>query len=315
VRLGRQIDYSLPEIVTYDGLDVESVAAGPSSIAVGAYGGALARIYTPAESGNTVFGAFVEGRPWSDCHARLDWMHLEDDTLLGEHRDDLVALTAGQGFGPEWRIDESYTRLENESRDATVRATYTSMESDFTVQASWYRLFQPQSDLPLEIDPFSAILLEQSPYTEGRFTASKSSGRVHLEAGADVRRVSSSEDVAQFNRDYERWYATTTLSDVLPAGIELALTGEVWNSDTDDTSTWGLDLTRKMGAKLSASVGTYYSLYKYDLFLVTEHDDVRTYYLRLHYKSKGPWSWDLRYEHEDSLDQFDTLRWGITWSF
>ena len=232
------------------------------------------------------------------------------------HKDDLVALTANQGVGAEWRLDESYSRLENDSRDASVRATYASLESDLLVQASWYRLFQAQSDLPLEVDPFSAILLEQSPYTEGRFVASKSFGPVvHVEAGADVRRVSSSEDVAEFNRDYERWYATTTLTDVLPAGIELAVTGEVWDSDGDDYSTWGLDLTRKMSEKLSASVGTYYSLYKYDYFLVSEHDDVRTYYLRLRYRSKGPWSWDLRYEHEDSLDQYDTLRVGVTWSF
>ena len=86
VRIGRQIDYALPEIITYDGIDVQSVENGPNAIAFGAYGGALARIYTPQESGNTVFGAFVEGRPWADSHVRLDWMHLEDDTMFGRTR-------------------------------------------------------------------------------------------------------------------------------------------------------------------------------------------------------------------------------------
>src|SRR5262249_54462738 len=144
--------------------------------ALGAYGGALSRVYTSAESGNDVYGAFVEAKPWEGGRARLDWMHLEDETQLGRHKDDLAALALGQSFGPSWRFDGSYSRLESENRDVSLRATYADLESDLVVQASWYRLLEAQNDLALEIDPYSTVLLEQSPYTEARLVASKSFG-------------------------------------------------------------------------------------------------------------------------------------------
>jgi hypothetical protein len=76
-----------------------------------------------------------------------------------------------------------------------------------------------------------------------------------------------------------------------------------------------LDLKRDFGEKVVASIGSYYSLYKYDLYLVEERDDVRTYYLRLRYKGGPSWSCDLRYEYEDSFDDYSTLRMGATWLF
>ena len=122
-------------------------------------------------------------------------------------------------------------------------------------------------------------------------------------------------DVAEFNRDFERWYATTTFEDLLPAKIALGLTGEVWDAESDEVRTWGVDLSRKMSARLRASVGSYYSLYKYDLFLLRERNDVRTYYFKLRFKGGSAWSWDASYEHEVSLDDYDTLRLGVTWHF
>jgi hypothetical protein len=316
VRLGRQSTFDLPAMVTFDGLDVESEELGPGRIRLGAYGGGLARVYSSSAAGNAVVGAFAEAVPWEGGTTRLDYMHLEDDTFLGQHNDDLAQLSLGQGFGPEWRVDGTWSRLENENRDASVRATYTELEGDFTVQAYWYRLFQAQNDLALEIDPFTDVLLEQSPYTEVRLVASKSfDEHFLLEAGADVRRVSSPEDVAEFNRDFERWYATTTFLDLLPSKIALSLTGEIWDAGSDQTSSWGVDLSREMSQKLKLSLGSYYSLYKYDLFLVSERDDVRTYYVRLRFKGGAAWAWDLRYEHEDSFDDYDSVRAGMTWSF
>ena len=49
-------------------------------------------------------------------------------------------------------------------------------------------------------------------------------------------------------------------------------------------------LSREMSEKLKLSFGSYYSLYKYDLFLVSERDDVRTYYLRLRWKGGPAWT-------------------------
>jgi hypothetical protein len=316
LRFGRQIEYRTPETVTFDGAQVQSRELGPHRVSLGLYGGIPARIYSSSAPGDVVYGTFVEARPWAGGHARFDWMHLEDDELLGEQQDDLLALELGQGFGQSWKVDGSYSRLEGRDRDVSARATYTDAEAGFDVQLAWFQLLETQNQLAVEFDPFTSVLLEQFPYYQARLLASKNfSGTVRLQAGFDVREVSDEEDVGTFNRDFTREFATVTLCDVLPARITLSLTGEVWNSDTDDIQSWGADLSREIGAKARISLGSYYSLYKTDLFAVEEREDVRTFFLRLRTRNETGWSWDLRYELEDSSDHYSTLRLGATWRF
>ena len=75
-------------------------------------------------------------------------------------------------------------------------------------------------------------------------------------------------------------------------------------------------MSRPFGSGVDASLGSYYSLFKYDLFSIEERDDVRTYYLALRWKRSSASAFDLRYEYEDSeFGDFQTLRLGARWSF
>ena len=146
--------------------------------------------------------------------------------------------------------------------------------------------------------------------------ASKGFGATfRLQAGFDVREVADEDDVGEFNHDFTREWLTASLTDVLPGRIALSLTGEVWNSDTDDIQTWGADLSRDLGSKARLALGSYYSLYKTDLQAVEEREDVRTYYVRLRTRNETGWSWDVRYEFEDSTAHYSTLKLGATWRF
>ena len=131
----------------------------------------------------------------------------------------------------------------------------------------------------------------------------------------DLRRVLDADDIGQFNRDFERYYSTLTFSGPTQK-VNLSVTGELWDSPDSKIRTIGADLSRELDERWEGPLGTYYSLFKYQLYLNEERDDVRTYYLRLRFKRTEATTFDLRYELEDDeLDRFHVLRLGMTWRF
>ena len=148
--------------------------------------------------------------------------------------------------------------------------------------------------------------------------ASKGFGdKFGLQGGFDYRQVTDDGDVGVFNRDFEHGFLTATLTNTLPAQLELSVTGDLWYSTGDDITTWGLDLARKFGERWGASIGSYFSLFKYDVSQNTEQNDVRTYYAGVRWRQSASAAWDLRYEYEDDpgFGYFQTLRVGAVWQF
>jgi hypothetical protein len=317
LRVGRQSIVETPEIAYFDGARAETVDLGEARIRVGAFGGVPVKLYTSSTAGDSMFGTFAQARPWTGGRLRADWMHVEDEGSFGPRQDDLLGIGASQNFGSNLRIEAQHTRLESESRDLRLRASYAAKDSDLVLQASWYRLMQTQKDFTVPFDPFYSTLYDLFPYAQVGFLASKSLGKhVDLQTGADLRRVSNDDDIGEFNRDFNRFFATTGIRGVLPAALDLSLTGEIWDSQESDFSTYGADLARAFGAAVDASIGTYYSLYKYDLFQNREIDDVRTWYLKVEWKRAASTTFDFRYEYEDdSSDEYHSLRLGMTWRF
>jgi hypothetical protein len=168
LRIGRQSDYRTPVIVDYDGVLARSDEIGSERVAIGAYGGKPVHLYRATDSDDYVVGTFVEARPWTNATARFDYMHLDDEALLGQHHDDLLELALNQSLFERVRVDGSYSMLEGEDRDVSLRGTYGDPENDVIVQASWYRLLRTQNEQALDLDPFTSVLLEQFPYSEYR---------------------------------------------------------------------------------------------------------------------------------------------------
>jgi hypothetical protein len=107
---------------------------------------------------------------------------------------------------------------------------------------------------------------------------------------------------------------------VLPAlfssGFDLSVFDDLWYGDGRDITSWGLDLSYDTKEQWKFAAGSYYSLYKYDLFLNTERDDVRTYYGRATWKCSKKLSLELCYDYEDDgLDTYNALRGGAVWRF
>ena len=317
LRVGRQSDPRLPEVLRLDGVAYVTRPMGKNAIEVGGYAGIPVHLYESSSEGDRSYGTFVEGRPWSGGRARFDWMHLEDERALGENRDDLLSLALWQALAEHWRLEGEYSHLEGDPRDLRLRAFYDDMESETIVRLGYFELLETQTANATEIDPFFEQLLEYFPYRQTTLNVSQNFGEhTVVDAGFDLRRVSDSGDVGEFNRDWERYYVTTTLNDLPAQHLALSLTADRWDDDDRDTSSFGADLSYDADERWRGALGTYYSLYKYQLLEFDEREDVRTYYARASYELSARLELELLYEFEDDdLDTYNTLRLGARWQF
>lgn len=316
-RLGRQIDYLTPVFAYFDGARISSRAATRYKLSGGLYGGVPVRLYESSTSGDQLAGAWGEARPWQDARVRLDWMHVEDEDRFAAHQDDLYGVSYWQRFGERLRFDATYTRIEDVDRDLRARASWNDPSRDLTLQASVYRLIDTQTDFANEFDPFTSSLQNYFPYYQYRLQGSKGLGETwRVDGGMDLRRLDDEGDEGAFNHDYDRGWIALALLDAWPPGTVVTVTGDVWSSDGRDVESWGLDLSRKLESGYQLAAGTSYALYRYDLFLDSERDDVRFWYLKLKKELSKAWSFECAYDYEDdSDDDFHVLTLGATWRF
>jgi hypothetical protein len=308
--------YDTPVVVWVAGGWAETEDLTELKIRVGAYGGLPVHFYESSPEGDLIAGGYAQVRPWEGGRVRADYMYVDDEYYFGEHQNELIGVGAWQDLFDRVQLHALYTWLEQESRDVLVRATYREPDIDLLVQASWYRLFQTQEQYAIEFDPFYNSTLEYDPYDQFRGLVSKGFGdHFVVDGGADARRLRNSRDEGPYNHEYERYFVTPSMKDLPWKGLSVSVTGEFWNSD-DDIWSWGADVTQKLNDQLKGSVGTYYSLYKYDYYANEERDDVRTLYLRLRYRLATGVRVDGGYEYEHSdLDTIHTMRLGLIWEF
>ncbi len=319
LRLGRQPLYETPVTLYFDGVRCESSALEMPGSRVGAYGGIPVHPYESSSDGDFVAGLFGQWDVWKQALLRLDWMHLTDENRLGDHQNDLLGVELQQAIRGKERdtlFQAKWTGLDGSGRDLRLSTNFFDSERGFSFDASYYELVTKQNDLAVPLDPFTSALFELFPYHQVTLLASKTWKRLVLQGGADVRRVDDPEDVGQFNRDFVRGHVTATTDALLPWDLALSLTGETWESDGNDFESWGIDLSREVGKHIDASVGSYYSPFKYDLFANEERDHVRTWYFDVRYDSTPSTRLSLDYELEQNdLDDFHLVKVGCTWRF
>jgi hypothetical protein len=316
LRIGRQFEVDTPEIVHYDGLSFATHPSGDKEFTAGVYGGVPVRLYADRSERRALFGVYAEERPWEGGRARIDWMHLEDDTLP-DPGNGIIGLGLWQRFDGGWSGEAQYTRLEDQDRDLRLRAQWTSPKSGFSASVNWYEQFQTLNQLPQDMDPYTQILLELFPYQQfGAAISTELSSKLQLDLAADARRVSDSGDLGEFNRDWERYRATLVFLGLFAPQLDLSLFGDLWDGDNRDTEAWGFDLAYDTRQEWKFGAGSYYSLYKYDMFQNSERDDVRTWYARATWKVGAKLTLELVYDYEDdSLQQYNALRGGALWRF
>ena len=317
-RIGRMVIYNTPLTTYIDGVQVETAPVGPTQVVLGAYGGLSVHQFESWPSDEWMGGVYTHFRPWEDGQMRIDWMHLNDnDKRFGDGENDLVSAEVVHRVNENLRLEGDFSLLEGDSNDLRLKGFWVLPEEEVTVRFSYYSLLRAHEDLAYELNPYFNFLSTYFPYDESQLVISKTfSEALELYGGLNVRRVDDDSDIGRFNRDYDRYYLTATFPDLLPMNTALSLTGEVWDSPDNDIQTWGLDLTSRMEKGKKLSVGSYYSLYKYEFDVEAERVDVRTLYAEFKKPVSDSTNIMARYEYEnEEIDSFHTLRLGVTWRF
>ncbi|HUT53668.1 MAG TPA: hypothetical protein VM658_09770 [bacterium] len=320
VRLGRQLIYDAPVVLYLDGARAETAENKDlMGLKFGAYGGLPVHLYEPDPEGNAMYGALAQLRPWPGAKVRLDWTHADNKYLYGAENDDFYGLGWWQTVNERCRFNVNYTRLEDKDRDLRAGAVYYNPAKDVLIQVRYYELLEPQKIYAIDFDPFYAPLGEYAPYWQVSALIYKGLGdKYGVEAGVDGRKLKEANDESKFNHEFLHYYVTLLLNNAAREGWQASVTGEVWDSYTNEdlVQTYGADLTYKSPKKMKFSVGTDYSLYKFDFYLDTEQEQVRTYYARLRYSLTDNFKADLQYRYEDGeFDDFNWLEIGATYEF
>jgi len=316
LQIGRQSNPRLPEVLRLDGLSYTSAPLGARALELGLYAGIPVHLYESSSDGDQAFGTFLEGRPWKGGQARLDYMHLEDEQLLGKENNDLLSLWLWQRLARSWQVEGELDHLEGDPRNARLRLLYEDPETETIARLAYHELLTEQTVRVDELDPFTEQLLEYFPFRQATLDLSRGFGR-HLlaEVGWDARRMSDEDDVGEFNREWERYRAAVTWRDAGLEGLDLTLDGDRWNDDGRDVSAFGADVSLTRDA-WRGGLGTYYALYKYDFLELDENEDVRTYYVNGSRQLSERLRLDGSYEFEDDdLETYHTLRLGVRWQF
>jgi hypothetical protein len=316
LRVGRQPLDETPEALTIDGLRVESRERGESALRLGAYGGKPTHFFESSSRGDLVVGTYAEARPWKGGLARLDWMHLEDDLVLGNERDDLVALSARHAEG-RLRVDGGVSLLDGDGRDLRSRASWTDIGQGLLVRLAYYRLLETQGSLVTSLDPFTEALLEYEPFHRIGLDVAKTLGPVtRVELGSELRRLVHAADEGPFNREYERYRLRLARDEILGRPWHAGAGVEHWSGEPSSTTTWSADLGREWDERWSLDLSSTYALWDLDLVSLDERRDVRTYGLELRHELTERVRLELLYEYEDDdLDHYHVLRGGLRWSF
>ncbi|MBK8099018.1 MAG: hypothetical protein IPK26_18075 [Planctomycetes bacterium] len=317
LRVGRQPLDETPAPVTFDGIRVDSARLGPMRAWLGGYAGVPVHHFESSASGDDVFGFAGGLQPWRDARLRLDWQRLDDRLLAGDERDDLLGLSWWQRLAGDIGLRGQHTWRNGKPRDLVLHADGDLGDLGLDWQVGWRELLTTQRSEVTELDPFTAIALEQRPFRQFDVTLGKDFGdHVSLGGSATVRRLSDASDEGQFNREFERLSGTVTFRELLAAGVDLTIDGATWNSQGENTRVLAGEVAWQCSEPLRLTAGTAYDLYQYDALADRERVHVRSWFLRADWQPASAVRCDLACTHEQDEDErFWQWRLGVTWTF
>ncbi len=308
VRLGRQSVYETPEISYFDGVRIDTEDRS-LPVQAGAYAGWSVHLYQGYAKDDHVGGAYAEARPWKDGRTRLDWQRIEGRNGDFDYRSDLVSLAAWQRLAKHVDLHVRYTRQNNDSRDLFARCTLQLPEDDFRTQASYYELIKPRRGDVADADVYYPILKDYQPYREIRVLLSKGfASTVNLDLGVDIRRLDHDKQSSTFNHEFDRYFATIALHDLVAKGTSFSVTGERWYTRGRHYESMGADLSALLG-RTRLSAGTAHYLYEYDQASDQERVEVQTWYVKAEHRYNESLRLRLTYEYENDVSaHYNELR-------
>ncbi len=299
-KLGRQSIAGTPEYLHLDGFSLKSASLGSAGLVLGIYGGIPVRYFESAKN-DTLMGATAECAPWTSGRFRADWIHARDaQASTAVQKNDLYSVKYSQNLMADLLMQTFFSAIDEEERDCSLQLWYQNSALDLDLSAKLYVLLNTQGNDALEFNPFFSSLREIYPYHTFSLIGSKGIGEnVVLDLGMDIRKVRKDINEGSFNRNYERYFLTASVDDLLWENGSLSLTVDRWGSNSRSITGISGDISHQCNEKLTASAGSSFSLYKYDYYTDSERNEVKDYYLSCEYDLKKGQRLRLSYDYED----------------
>jgi len=326
MRIGRQAG-NRDEQVFFDGIAADMDLAG-EKVNLSLYLGTAAHFSEVNGHYGTdrVQGAGIDLKPLPGTGMSADIMVVDDEQELpadnGTVHDSLVSFKAWQRISSMGNVSAKYRLQNSEPRDITLKAFAASSEEGGEALVSYFRQFRTQEVRSNELSPFYDVLGQSAPYQSYDIRLRKHFTEwISADLGYFKRALlDAPADQGPFDREYSRKYLGVEVSDLGLAGLSWTLTAEEWESGTRKFHTTSTDLSyvlkkiNKREARIS--VGSAYSLYRYDYYLTLgAREQVRAYYCSAQYPFVPELSANATFEHEHGIENYDTLRLGMRYDF
>jgi hypothetical protein len=322
LRIGRQ-DGNREEPVFFDGIAADIKVAQKVNMTL--YGGAAIHYYEIDSNwgDDWLGGVGLDYFPLSGTALIMDYLYVDDkrtfDDTKNQH-DSLSSIKLVQRFSPNLKATVKYRYLNEEDRDLKLRVVATVPQWDVELQAAYFRQFRTQYELSNELSTYFDVMGPYYPYESYDIKLRKMFG-VHfaIDLGYFERSLLDTQQENAFNHAYRRTYAVIDLIDVLHDGLSFSLIGEQWKAGSQQYESAGFDAGyafKKGRRSPKVNAGTYYSLYKYDYYiLLGERTKVRTYYAKFELPFAQHYSVNGSYEFESGIEDYQTAKLGIRYEF
>lgn len=322
LRIGRQSG-TRDEPVFFDGIAADMSVTRTLNLSI--YGGTAVHFYEIDEDwgSDTLAGAGLDYFPFRKTRFSLDYLYARDkrdSTLATDQKDNLTSIKIRQHFSPFLRAMAALRHVNGDSRDMKARAIKAFPSMDMEVSLSYFRQFRTQNELSNELASYYDVLGQSDPFQSLDVKIRKFLGpRYAIDLGYFSRELTKDQAESAFNREYRRAFAVLDAMDVFYDGLSLSLIGEYWETGDKEYTAAGFDAAyhRKQDKKSAKiNVGTYFSLYKYDYyFQLGEREQVRTFYVSGKTPLTTALSVKARYEYEDSIENYHSLKIGMGYDF
>jgi hypothetical protein len=324
IRLGRQSG-TRDEPVFFDGIAVD---AGGGKLNLTLYGGAAVHFYgIDSRWGRDVLeGAGLDVYPTTLTGLSFDYLAIRDErtfTVVDDARQDrLVAMKLTQRFAQYNRLTAKYRHLNSRPRDFSVNASVTSPEKEMEMSVGFFRQFRTQNELSNELSPFFDVIGRSAPFQSYDIKLRKFfAARLAIDLGYFKRALlDAAVDQGPFDREFTRKYIDAEVTDFIVPNLSWTLIAEWWDSGQRTFRTFGSDLSyairKKSGKQAKVSVGTSYSLFKYDYYIdLGAREQVRTYYFTAKYPLGARVSLNAGYELEYGIETYQTFKAGMRYDY
>ncbi len=289
------------------------------ALKVSVFGGASNYNFKGPRGGDWLVGTGIELTPMQGTKFTANYLYVAEDSKEEGLDDYQFIFQLRQQVWKNCFLSSQLTVLNDQARDMSISSIFNFPEYDLQVNLRFYALFNEMENLTSSVSYYFGVY---KPYQQYEVHVYKGLGEYFsISAGYMLRVLDHERDEGEFNREFQRYYITGTMQDLLTKGLEISLSFQGWLSEgVSDNDLFGVDaeIAYKFTKQLRGSLGTSYELYQYEIYLdeIEERVGLTSIYTKWKYEMNKTWSFYGKFEwqYDEERDYFQAEL-GITAQF